>query len=61
MEVGQKVTVTNQFHAYCGQTGTITDTAVDELGTSFFVQLANGKNIMFETYDITPNKKGKQQ
>lgn len=60
METGQKVTVTNQFHAYYGQVGTITDTATDEFGDIVFVRFFN-KNIMVEATDVTLNKKGKQQ
>ncbi len=59
MQVGQKVTVTNKFHAYSGQVGTITETATDEFGDIVFVQFTDGKNIMVEATDVTLNKKGK--
>jgi hypothetical protein len=59
MQAGQKVTVTNKFHAYRGQVGTITDTTTDEFGDIVFVQFADGKNIMVEATDVTLNKKGK--
>jgi hypothetical protein len=59
MQAGQKVTVTNKFHAYRGQVGIITDTATDEFGDIVFVQFADGKNIMVEATDVTLNKKGK--
>ena len=58
MQAGQKVTVTNKFHAYCGQVGTITDIATDEFGDIVFVRFFN-KNIMFEATDVTLNNKGR--
>ena len=61
MQVGQKVTVTNKFHAYCGQVGAITDTATDEFGEIVFIEFADGKNIMVEATDVRLNKKGKQK
>ena len=52
MKKGQTVTVTAPFHAYRGQTGTITNTATDKDGDIIFVRLNNGKDIMLEPTDV---------
>jgi len=59
MKTGQKVTITNQFHPYRGQSGKITNIELDEFGEIVFIQLVDGKNIMVEKTDITLNTKGK--
>jgi hypothetical protein len=59
MKTGQKVKLTNPYHAYRGMSGVITDMTTDEFGQLYFVRLADGRNVMVEASDITTTTKGK--
>jgi hypothetical protein len=65
MKEGDKVTVVNSFHAYCGRTGTISEIGSDDEGDFIFVGFISteGKyagleviDIMFEPSDIRATK-----
>ena len=60
MKEGDKVTVVNSFHAYCGRTGTVTEIGSDDEGDFIFVTIMtimdrDGRvieDVMFEPSDI---------
>lgn len=60
MKEGDKVTVVNSFHAYCGRTGTVTEIGSDDEGDFIFVTIVDptkqgwraSEDIMFEPSDI---------
>lgn len=61
MKEGDKVTVVNPLHAYCGRTGTITNIGADDEGDFVFVTIMDtdgrfGDDIMFEPSDIKTTK-----
>jgi|APGre2960657373_1045057.scaffolds.fasta_scaffold06156_10 hypothetical protein len=61
MKEGDKVTVVNSFHAYCGRTGTIAEVGSDDEGDFIFVRIMDtdgrfGDDIMFEPNDIRATK-----
>ena len=57
MKEGDKVTVVNPLHAYCGRVGTIAEIGSDDEGDFIFVEIMDtngrfGDDIMFEPSDI---------
>ena len=57
MKEGDKVTVVNSFHAYCGRTGTVTEIGSDDEGDFIFVTITGRdgrviEDVMFEPSDI---------
>ena len=58
MKEGDKVTVVNSFHAYCGRTGTIKEIGSDDEGDFIFVTIVDptgwraSEDMMFEPSDI---------
>lgn len=61
MKEGDKVTVVNPLHAYCGRAGTVAEIGSDDDGEYIFVTIRdlNGRfsdDVMFEPSDIKVTK-----
>jgi len=56
MKSGQRVVITNAFHAHRGQGGIISTVATDEDGVMIFVTLDNNLQVMVEPSDIKVTK-----
>ena len=61
MKEGDKVTVVNPLHAYCGRSGTVVEISSDDEGDFIFVEMMDiegryagrfSQDIMFEPRDL---------
>lgn len=52
MKAGDKVVITNKFHAYRGVEGVVSAVTEDEYGVMVFVIVGNKQEVMVEPSDV---------